>query len=201
MILWGARTGLKPFAEPLTDTQAARVYKWSRDPELLRWSSGTPTDLSFEEFHARLREESHNDSKQRYVFYIVTRPDELIGRIGVFAIDWTRRDGELGIVIGESEQWGRGYGRDAITTLLHHLFATTPLERVYLFTYPENTRAQRCFAACGFRHIGTALRFSPDLGEYVGVEMEITRHEFLSQPTRGNIGLDQLGTALNLPRI
>jgi RimJ/RimL family protein N-acetyltransferase len=39
-------------------------------------------------------------------------------------------------------------------------------------------RAQRCFAACGFRDIGNARRFSPDIGEFDGIEMEITRREF-----------------------
>jgi RimJ/RimL family protein N-acetyltransferase len=194
----GQKTGLRPFEEPLTDLEVARVYQWSRDPELLRWSGGTPTDLTFEEFRGHLREEGRNGSVHRRAFFIVTRPfdgvhpehgrraqgGELIGRIGCFAIDWGKREGELGIVIGDSANWGHGYGRDAVTTLLRHLFETTSLERITLFTFPENVRAQRCFAACGFRTLATARRFSPDLGEYNSVEMEITCREFLEQHAR-----------------
>jgi RimJ/RimL family protein N-acetyltransferase len=58
------------------------------------------------------------------------------------------------------------------------VFATTQLDRINLYSFVDNARAQRCFAACGFRPLSTARRFSPDIGEYDGIEMEITRDEF-----------------------
>jgi RimJ/RimL family protein N-acetyltransferase len=128
-----------------------------------------------------LRSDQREWLDHRRVFFILTRERRLIGRIGVFAIDWVRRDGELGIVIGETSEWGKGYGRAAIRLLLQHLFGTTTLERVYLFTYPENIRAQRCFAACGFRNVGVTQRFSAERGEHTAIEMEITRRDFLGQ--------------------
>ena len=113
------------------------------------------------------------------MFFITTNDGELIGRIGCFALDQRACEGELGVVIGEPAFWDKGFGRDAIATLLLFLFETTPLERINLYTFPENIRAQRSFAACGFRPLGTARRFSPDLGEFIGLEMEITRAEIL----------------------
>lgn len=178
-VIWGKLTGLRPFEAPLTDDEIARVYRWSRDEELLRWSGGVPTDLTREEFGERLRGERGGSLDNRRAFFIVTRAGALIGRIGCFAIDADGRRGELGIVIGERAYWGQGYGRDAVTTLLRHLFETTSLEHIHLFTYPDNLRAQRCFAACGFRTVGTVRRFSPEVGEYDGIEMAITRREFL----------------------
>lgn len=183
-IIWGDRVGLRPFEDPLTDPEIERVYRWSTDSEVLRWSGGTPTELSLAEFRERLTSDHAISPINRRSFFIVTQSGELIGRTGCFAIDWTLRQGELGIVIGERAYWGDRYGRDAITTLLHHLFATTRLETIQLFTYPENIRAQRCFAACGFRTVGTARRFSPELGEYDGVQMEITRREFFRRVAR-----------------
>lgn len=191
-IIWGDKIGLRPFEDTLTDEEIARVYRWSSDDHILRWSGGTPTDLTFEEFRERLLNERDHGPSNRRAFFIVTRPfgasstlstspaqgGELVGRIGCFAIDWDKKEGELGIVIGESASWGQGYGRDAVTTLLRYIFDTTVLERINLFTFPENLRAQRCFAACGFRTIANARRFSPDIGEFDGIEMEITRREF-----------------------
>jgi RimJ/RimL family protein N-acetyltransferase len=173
--LWATTIGLLPFEEPLTDAEIARVYRWSKDESVLRWSGGIPTELSFPEFAERLRNEQRHPLDNRIAFFIVNRNDELIGRIGVFAIDWNKREGELGIVIGETTEWNKGYGRQAIRLLLQHLFASTTLERIILYTFTDNLRAQHCFAACGFRAIGTARRFSPDIGEYDGIEMEITR--------------------------
>ncbi len=183
-IIWGDNVGLRPFEDSLTDEEIDRVYRWSSDGEVLRWSGGTPTDLTPLEFRDRLRNDHTITPTNRRSFFILTRSGELIGRIGCFAIDWTMRQGELGIVIGERSYWGKGYGRDAVVTLVRHLFATTTLETINLYTYPDNSRAQHSFAASGFRTIGTARRFSPDLGEYDGLEMAITRREFLQREGR-----------------
>ena len=177
-IIWGERVYLRPFEDDLTDEEIARVYHWSSDEQVLRWSGGAPTDLTLEEFSSRLRGERGYRPVNRRAFLIVTRECKLIGRVGCFAIDWQKQTAEMGIVIGESSAWGKGRGRDAINTLLGHIFATTTLKHINLFTFPENLRAQRCFAACGFRVVGSARRFSPDIGEFDGIEMEITRHEF-----------------------
>lgn len=192
VVAWGDKVGLRPFEDILTDAQAARVYRWSRDQRVLRWSGGTATELDFHEFRDRLKSERQYAPNNRMAFYIVTREGELIGRIGCFAIDWEHRQAEMGVVIGEHGYWGKGYGRDAVMTLLRHVFETTSLDHINLFTYPDNVRAQRCFAACGFRVLGTARRFSPDVGEFDGVEMAITREQFGEHmrrlsPTRATI--------------
>jgi len=172
---------LRPFEDPITDDEAARVWRWSRDENLLRWAGGTPTELTLTEFREHLRGERFHAPPNRRAFFILTRDGDLIGRIGIFAIDWLNRDGELGIVIGDSANWGKQFGRDAIKTLVRHIFNSTSLDRIYLFTFTDNMRAQRCFAACGFRALGSARRFSPDVGEYDGIEMEMTRQDFREQ--------------------
>ena len=179
IVAWGEKTGLRPFQDSLNDAEIAQVYQWSCDPEILRWSGGTPLALTLAEFAERLRHDAQNPPADRRMFFIVTRAGEMIGRIGCFALDESARAGELGVVIGKREFWDRGYGRDSVATMLGYLYETTPLDRVNLYTYPENIRAQKSFAAIGFRSLGTARRFSSDLGEFTGVEMEITRAEFL----------------------
>lgn len=203
MVARGRRVGLRPFEGDLTDDEIARIYRWSTDAQVLRWSGGAPSDLTLAEFRERLLGERGFVPVNRQAFLIVTldSPSEepagappvpkgmLIGRIGVFAIDWQIKKGELGVVIGEAALWGRGYGRDAVTTLLRHVFQTTLLERINLFTFDDNLRAQRCFAACGFRVLGRMRRISPDVGEFDGVEMEITRREFFDQISSSSISI------------
>lgn len=176
----GEKTALRLFSDPLTDAEIAEVYEWSRNPEILKWSGGSPLDLTPAEFRERLYREGLNPPNDRRMFFVVTLDGEMIGRIGCFGLDENARAGELGVVIGERGFWDRGFGRDAIATMLRYLFETTPLERVNLYTYPENIRAQKSFAACGFRPLGNAQRVSSDLGEFTGLEMEITRAEFLA---------------------
>lgn len=181
IVAWGEKIGLRPFEDALSDPEIERVYRWSRDQALLQWSGGNPIEITLAEFTARIRHEGAHPPTDRRMFFVVSREGELIGRIGCFALDESCREGELGIVIGERAYWGMGYGRDTITTFLAHLFSTTPLERINLYTYPENVRAQKCFAACGFRNLGASRRLSSDLGEFEGLEMEITRQEFFER--------------------
>ena len=71
---------------------------------------------------------------------------------------------------------------EAIRLLEWYAFSKTPIDRIFLGTFKENVRAQRSFAACGLRIVGSAGRLNPVSGEYIeGVKMEITRADYLSQ--------------------
>lgn len=178
--IYGYKTLLRRFEDRMSEAEIAKLYEWSRDPELLSLSGGSPTDLSLSEFREHLRGERLYGPSNRRMFLVFARDTlELIGRIGVFAIDWNARDAEMGIVIGERAYWSRGYGRDSVQTLLRHLFSSSSLNMVYLITFADNLRAQRAFAAAGMRVTDTGPRFTPDVGEFEGVRMEITRREFM----------------------
>jgi RimJ/RimL family protein N-acetyltransferase len=184
-LIWGEKTGLRRFEEQMSEAEIAKLHEWSRDEEVLRWSGGSPTDLSRNEFREHLHAERVYGPSNRRAFLIFARePLALIGRLGIFGIDWDKGQGELGIVIGEKEYWGRGYGRDAVRTLVHHLFMTSSLKRIYLYTFSENQRAQKSFAAAGFRVVDHGRRFTPEVGEFEGVQMEITRADFVDQQIR-----------------
>ncbi len=77
-------------------------------------------------------------------------PWEHIGSCGLFGIDWRCRRAEAGILIGAREYWGRGYGSDALQTLVHWGFYTLNLNRIYLRVYEDNARAIRCYQNLGF---------------------------------------------------
>lgn len=192
MITWGNQIGLRPCDDPVSAAEIERIYGWSKNDAVLQWSGGVPTELTLKEFAERLRNDQRNPTGLRLAFFIVLRSGEIIGRVGCFAIDWDKREGELGISIGEPAQWGRGYGRQAVALILRDIFETTSLERIVLYSFLTNVRAQRCFAACGFRSLGTARRFSPDIGEYDGVAMELTRREWLAAHGSIQISISQV---------
>lgn len=179
-VIYGEKTFLRRFEDRMSDAEIARLYEWSRDPDLLGQSGGTPTALNESEFREHVRGERLYGPTNRRMFLLFARDTmALIGRIGIFAIDWNRRDAEMGIVIGDRAYQNRGYGRDATRTLLHHLFTTSSLNLIYLYTFADNVRAQHSFAAVGFRVTERGPRFTPDVGEFQGVKMEILRREFL----------------------
>ncbi len=81
-----------------------------------------------------------------------------IGNVMYYNVDRWRKEAEIGISIGQREYWGRGYGSDAVRTLVRYLFRATDLRRLYLHTLDWNVRAQRAFYKAGFRPCGTAYR-------------------------------------------
>jgi len=73
-----------------------------------------------------------------------------VGHVGLLGVDAHHKRAELAISIGEKECWSRGYGTDAITTVLRHGFEALGLRRIDLHTDADNARGIRCYEKCGF---------------------------------------------------
>ena len=113
------------------------------------------------------------------IFAIETADGVHIGNIGLHDISWVHRHAELGIVIGEKEYWGQGYGSDAIRTLLRFAFQEMNLHRVYLRVYEDNARGIRAYEKCGFQHEGRMREAIFRQGRYYDeLRMGILCHEF-----------------------
>lgn len=76
--------------------------------------------------------------------------DRLIGNCSLFGINHKNRSADFGIVIGEKEFWGRGYGSDATRVILQFAFREVNLNRVQLEVFDYNTRAIRAYEKVGF---------------------------------------------------
>jgi RimJ/RimL family protein N-acetyltransferase len=73
-------------------------------------------------------------------FWIVA-DGEKIGQINYNAIDLDKKEAELDIIIGESQNMGRGYGTDALKTLIRHLFDNFDIDKIWVKTRVNNQRA------------------------------------------------------------
>ena len=176
----GHKVILRPFRDGFSDEELWLQYKWSRDKDIVRWSNMAPSTLSFADFVQQFQCHIMSNPAERELFAILlAEGGTLIGRIGYFNVNARNQEAELGIIIGEKEYWGQGYGPDAMATLVEYIFPNTSLERVYLFTLQANIRAHACFAKSGFREIARNRRFAFDGGEYEDVQMEMTRHDWL----------------------
>jgi RimJ/RimL family protein N-acetyltransferase len=78
----------------------------------------------------------------------------LIGNCGLHDVDLKNRSAVFGIVIGDKNYWSQGYGTDATLTLLRFAFEQIGLNRVELFVYDFNPRAQRAYEKAGFKRSG-----------------------------------------------
>lgn len=76
--------------------------------------------------------------------------DDIIGLIGIDDIMWNHRNGSLFVGIGDHEQRGKGYGRDAITLMLRYGFHELNLHRIFLSVFSYNTNAIGLYESMGF---------------------------------------------------
>jgi RimJ/RimL family protein N-acetyltransferase len=151
-------------------------YAWRRDETLARYDAARPLAQSYEDFLKHFREELSNPHPFRRSFAVEAHSDDAseasvhIGNVMYYNIDLSRHEAELGVTIGEPAYWGHGYGTEAVSLLVDHVFSTTSLARIYLHTLDWNVRAQRSFASAGFRDCGRSRR-----GEYRFHRMELWR--------------------------
>lgn len=94
-----------------------------------------------------------------------------IGTISFNQVDTVNRCGELGIVIGEKNYWNRGFGSEAIRTLLDYGFFELNLHRVFLRVNASNQRGLKAYTKVGFTHEGTLREASFGKGRYQDVHM------------------------------
>ncbi|MCH7906858.1 MAG: GNAT family N-acetyltransferase [Chloroflexi bacterium] len=158
-----------------------RDYSWRSDPELAELDATSPIRLSLDEYGRHYRDEIDFPSPWSARYAIETHDKTHIGNAMYYDIDRSKSQCELGIMIGNRDYWGRGYGTDAVITMLRAIFEEAGLERVYLHTLNFNKRAQRSFTKAGFKDLETVRRDRRDF-----IKMEALRepwfHEFGGPP-------------------
>ncbi|HJM89217.1 MAG TPA: GNAT family protein [Dehalococcoidia bacterium] len=79
---------------------------------------------------------------------------EYIGNCGLHRVSYEDRSAEVGIVIGAKEQWGKGYGTDALRTLVFFGFRDLNLRRIALDVDANHPAAIKSYERVGFQHEG-----------------------------------------------
>ena len=154
-------------------------YTWQTDPELARLDAAPQLTMTFYKYLSNYTRELRYSSSFRHRFALEGPDGEHIGNCVYYGVDENKGEAELGIVIGNRDYWDKGYGTDAVTTLVSHIFRQTNLNRIYLKTLDWNTRAQKCFQKCGFTPYGHTVRDGLNF-----VLMEIHRKQYEEHKTK-----------------
>ncbi len=172
---WG-RVTLKPI-EALTPREWRLMHSYFKDRELADWNGASPIRLPEWLFRRIMLEEEGGGERHTFGIYAQGR---LIGSVELYDLQRRGTSATLGIMIGERDLWGQGYGREAVQAVLAWGFTRRdpPLTRVRLRTFSHNHRAQRAFAAAGFREVGRE-----DRRDHTDVLMEVTREEWTDART------------------
>ena len=106
----------------------------------------------------------------------------MLGEIGLNAVDQHDRRARLAVGLYDPSKLGMGLGREAICLVLEHAFENLGLHRVALRVVAYNTRAIRCYLACGFVEEGREREAADVAGEWHDdIMMGLLRRESLAR--------------------
>lgn len=118
--------------------------------------------------------------KTKLQFTICDKQENLLGRIYISnlskeydSLDITR------IYIGDPNERGKGYGKEALKLMLDYCFINLHMERVSLDYFEGNKVASALYESMGFKHEGLARNACKKDGKYYNLNlMSILRSEY-----------------------
>jgi RimJ/RimL family protein N-acetyltransferase len=146
----GKLVGLGPFVRD----DLPLYTRWLNDFEVTRYYLDTSRPQTLEERAAWYERMSAGDQQNIdfAIYELATiRP---IGRVGLEDISNQRRRATFGILVGEKDCWGKGYGAEATRLTLDYGFRILGLHNILPSIFSANTTAIRAYLRAGYREIG-----------------------------------------------
>ena len=161
---------------PFEKSDLGKCKQWINDPEIATALLRVLPVSMYE--HINWYEKIIAD-QTTLTFAIETIENEkYIGNLGLRNIDWINRKGRFWIYLDKTE-WGKGYGKEAISLLLKYTFNSLNLNKIYLDVASFNQRAIKVYDSIGFSTEGVLREDFYTDGSYVDVfRMAILKREF-----------------------
>lgn len=171
--------GNRIFLSPMNLEDVEQYTKWMNDFSVTVNIGNASSHYSM----VKEKEALEEMVKNGHNFAIVQKDNEqLIGNASIFDINHIHRRAEIGLFIGEEENRGKGYGREAIELLLAYGFKVLNLNNIMLKVFSFNERAIKAYKNVGFKIIGERRKAYFINGAYYNeFYMDMLAEEFESQ--------------------
>ena len=155
---------------PIEQGDLPRLWELVGDFEVaILKNPGPVLPQSLAEFEANFDQDASQHRKD-LAYFAIEVEGELIGSSGLHRIDHFSRSCELGIGIGRG-YWGKGFGQDAVRTLVDYAFEHLNMNRVALQCLAEDSRAVGAYRKVGFVEEGRQRELAWLRGGYEDVLM------------------------------
>lgn len=166
--------GRNLFLRPLLERDLNLNYvSWLNDPQVNEFSRRSLLPTNEIEAKKYISTLDSND----IVLAICLKNGKHVGNIKFGPIDWVNRSAEISILIGEKNEWGKGYGSEAIYLISKHLFQKLNLVRIEAGTI--NPAFSRAVEKLGWKKEGVLRKAFFINGEYKDIiRLSILQEEF-----------------------
>lgn len=145
----GNLVALGPIRQDLIPT----YLRWLNDFSMLRTLGQPPRPMTLEQEQAWY--DGASKSSSTYSFTIYERATWTpIGNTSLMDVDWRNRTAEFGILIGEADARGKGYGTEVTSLMLDFAFTALGLHSLFLRVHEYNLAGQRAYTKAGFKEFG-----------------------------------------------
>ena len=138
--------------EPLSLKQLSSKYVgWLNDPQVNKYLE-TRGGYTIEKLRSFLEEQE----KKKILFWAIYKKQDTkhIGNIKIDPIDESKNSGEYGILIGDKEEWGKGFAKEASWAAINFCFNELKLEQITLGVVEDNEAAVELYKKMGFKVTG-----------------------------------------------
>ena len=136
---------------------------WRAAPEVARFWGPRFGELTDERQEKRFKDTAESNTE---IEWSIAYHDEPVGFTGIFGIDWVRRDGESGIVIGRHDLYGRGIASEAVRLRTDFAWKELRLHRVHNWIAHANRGSRRANEKSGYKQMGLQPRAVFRSGEW-----------------------------------
>lgn len=143
------------YLRSLSLSDATPIYcAWLSDPVITQYLesrfSEAPTVFQLKGFIEQMM--VSEDSLLLGIFLVAD--NRHIGNIKLGPIDWNHYTGDIGLLIGDKSQWGKGYASLAIKLLAQYAFEELKLAKLTAGSYEQNKGSVSAFLKAGFAQEG-----------------------------------------------
>jgi RimJ/RimL family protein N-acetyltransferase len=123
--------------------------EWMNDAEVLKYTESRFQPHSQEDLSDYVTRINANPD---FVFRAITLGEtgRHIGNIKLGPIDWNHRSGDIGIVIGAKDCWGKNYAAESIRLVADYAFSVLKMHKLTAGCYAVNAAGIKAFMKAGF---------------------------------------------------
>ena len=126
-------------------------FQWINDKKITRFMASRNQTYSMNDLREYVK--SMNDSDSNFLFGIYLKENKkYIGNIKIGNID-SLKNADIGMMIGDSSVWGKGYATDAISCIVNFSFNILSLKKLVADMLKINYGSYKSFKNNGFKDV------------------------------------------------
>ena len=178
--------GQKVTLRAIEEADLPLLHRWANDPEIWRGLGGWHFPSSFESQKKWFASLASDYLNQRFV--VDTADSGIIGTANLVDIDWKNNHALHGMMLGDKDIRGKGYGVDTIMAIMRYSFEELHFERLDGSMIEHNQVSLNVYLKkCGWREEGRRRNYYFRENRYWDrIDVGITRSDYFALLERTN---------------